>query len=852
MMRSGFSKPERFKNENNKQSQKYHDQTPQREENMPALHDLTPLSRTLIFRHVFASHSLPAIGFALALPCMQVQAQEFEFNIPTQSLIRAIQEFGMQANFQILYNPRDLEGLRSKELVGNYSPNQAIHQLLEGTGLHYDVQGSTISISIKLSSAIELSSTTVTGTSTTTTEGTGSYTTKSMNTATKLPLSIRETPQSITVVTRQQIEDQGLSTINDVAMKTPGLTMQKVGSERYNLYARSLPIDSIMYDGLPSTLDAAADAISPANLAMYDHIEIVRGANGLVQGSGNPSAAINLVRKRPTSKPQASVSLSAGSWDNYRSELDVSGPLLEDGKLRGRAVATYQDGNSFQDNLSKEHSLFYAIGEADITNSTVFTVSYSHQNENNNVAWGGGLPTAVDGSDLHLSRSTSYLTDWDYWDKETDALFMEIKHEFENGWSLRVSGNRTWSKLDYVGGYPGRLASNLNTLSYRVSGAVCDDTQSSYDGYVSGPFELFDRTHEFVFGYSYREDDYHSNGSGTTAVAIISDPGSFDSSSWIKPNVNINTYNDDREMNQEGVYASTRLSLTDKLKFIVGARLDWYDYEYIYNWQGDISYTEAKETRHPTRYAGLLYDLDQWHTLYTSYTDIFQPQSSRNASAQLLDPIKGENYEIGIKGEYFDGTLNTSLAVFQIDQINRAKEVDDPTTCSTYPSSTCYEATGKVRSRGIEVEVNGAVTPNWQLGAGYTFAEAKYKKDSDPTNEGKIFDTDIPRHQFKAFTLYNLPGKLNQWHIGGSFYYQSSVYNKGTTSGRNWKIQQDAYSVTDLVVKYKASEHLDVRFALNNLLDEKYYQSIGQNITSWPTTFYGAPRNFQVSGTYRF
>lgn len=806
-----------------------------------------------------AALGLLVAGSSMASPTLladtTAQQQNRHYSIAAGPLSAALTEFASQAGITLAIEPALVEGKQSSGLDADVSVEEGLNRLLRGSGLRATPQGGTAYTLYPApeGTQLELDEVTITGRRLgATTEGTGSYTTGSTSTATKMNLSIRETPQSISVITRQQIEDQGLVTVTDALVQSPGVSVQKTGAERYNFYARGFSLDSIMYDGLPTSLGASADVLTPANLAMYDRVEVVRGSTGLVLGSGNPSAAINLVRKRPTAEFQSSVTLSAGSWDNYRSELDVSGPLNANGTLRGRAVATYQDTDSFQDGVGNEHSLIYAIGEADLSESTVLSVGFTHQNENNNVAWGGGLPTAVDGSDLHLSRSTSFLADWEYWDKETDMLFVELKHQFDNNWILRAAMNKSWSKLDYLGGYPGRTSGDVSRLRYRVSGSdYYDDRQSSYDIYLSGPFELMGRTHEFVTGYSKRKYDYDTAGSGIYDVAGNVDPNSFDPDSWTRPDISI-AWIDKREMDQDGVYASARFSIADRLKLIIGSRLDWYDYEYFYDYLGSVTNTQAKETRHLTRYAGLLYDLDQWHTAYVSYTDIFQPQTNRDSGNQLIEPIEGKNYEIGIKGEYFNGALNASMAIFQIDQENRARTVDDPTTCASWPSSTCYEATGKVRSQGFEFELSGALTPNWQFTAGYTFAEAKYRKDSTADNEGELFDTDIPRHQFKLTTMYTLPGDLHRWRIGGNLYHQSSTYNEGTTAGQNWKIVQDGYNLVGLMAGYKASEQLDLRFAVNNLLDKKYYQTIGQNISSWPTTFYGAPRNLQLSATYRF
>lgn len=789
-------------------------------------------------------------GIALA------QGAALDLDLPAQPLDKALNALARQSGAQIVFVTDVAAGQHAPALHGQLTVEQALRQLLAGSGLTVQANGAnTFTVVRDKNGGTTLAPVTVTAAAdrSGTTEGTGSYTqTGPSSTATKLNLSMRETPQSVSVITRRQIEDQGLVTVTDALVNTPGVSMQKIGAERYNFYARGFGIESIMYDGLPTSLGSSADVVTPANLAMYDRVEVVRGSTGLVLGSGNPSAAINLTRKRPTAEFQSSVTLSAGSWNSYLSELDVAGPLNANGTLRGRAVATYQNSDSFQDGVGKEHGLIYVIGEADLSESTVLSAGFTHQNENNNVAWGGGLPTAVDGSDLHLSRSTSFLADWEYWDKKTDMLFVELKHQFDNDWTLRVAMNKSWSKLDYLGGYPGRTSGDVSRLRYRVSGSdYYEDRQSSYDIYLGGPFGFMGRIHEFVVGYSKRKYDYDTAGSGIYDIVGNVDPYSFDPGSWNKPNIST-AWTDKREMEQDGLYASARFSIADRVKLIAGSRLDWYDYEYLYNYLGSATNTQAKETRHLTRYAGLLYDLDPWHTVYASYTDIFQPQSSRDARNQLIEPIEGKNYQIGIKGEYFDGALNASMAIFQINQENRARTVDDPTTCVSWPSSVCYEATGKVRSQGFEFELSGALAPNWQFMAGYTFAEAKYRKDSNAANEGELFDTDIPRHQFKLTTMYTLPGELHRWRIGGDLYHQSSVYNEGTTAGQDWKIEQDGYSLVGLMIGYKASKHLDLRFAVNNLFDKRYYQTIGQNISSWPTTFYGAPRNFNMSLRYDF
>ncbi|OAH47912.1 hypothetical protein AYJ70_05880 [Pseudomonas monteilii] len=215
------------------------------------------------------------------------------------------------------------------------------------------------------------------------TEDTGAYTTGRMASATKLPMSLRATPQSVTVITRQRIEDQSLANLNEVVQNTPGLTLRRTGPERSSYYARGLSLDNIMYDGLPTSLDSSqvSQDLLSADMAMYDRVEVVRGATGLMQGAGNPSAAINLIRKLPTREFQASMEGSMGTWDRYRTEVDVGGALNDTGSVRGRMVTAHQTGNSYCDTLDNERSLFYGIMEADLNDNTTLSLSASRQQD---------------------------------------------------------------------------------------------------------------------------------------------------------------------------------------------------------------------------------------------------------------------------------------------------------------------------------------------------------------------------------------------------------------------------------------------------------------------------------------
>ena len=812
-----------------------------------------PLQRSVLALTLRSMLLAGATSVSLASVAAQAaEASSRHYELAAGPLEESLNSFAQVAGISLPFDPALVQGKRAQALRGDYAVQDGLERLLAGSGLTVTrtASGNYLLIARSQSAdALELGATTISGLGLgSTTEHSGSYTTGAMQTATKLPLSLRETPQSVTVITRQRMDDQGMRSLDDVVQATPGLRLSAARPANSEFFARGFPITNLMFDGLPTTYNA--DWVATADLAPYDRVEVVRGATGMMQGAGNPSAAINMVRKRPTQAFQASVTGSAGSWDNYRSELDVSGPLNDSASVRGRIVGAYNDKGSYQDYAGRERGVFYGISEFDLTDSTTLTVGASDQNDNNNINW-GGLPVNPDGSHMGFSRSKTFGYSWSHQDVENKTVFVELDQRFDNDWRLHLGASKNWSEFKMMGGVLER--NNDATYRQRIFNQNRDFDQSTYDVYATGPFTLLGREHELVVGASKRQ--LKTEATGGTVFVDVPDINRFNPGGLARPNVP-DIYSIDDKVDQEGLYLTTRWNLADPLKVILGARLDWYDATAIYDQINDQYYTSGKTkvVRNVTRYAGVIYDLDDNHSVYASYTDIFQPQTEKDGQGKGIEPITGENYEVGIKGEYFGGALNASASLFQIDQLNRAAEVADASLCKVIPvgSYGCYEAAGKVRSQGIEFEINGALTPNWQVGAGYTFAQAKYEKDADKAKEGRLFDTDLPRHMFKASTTYQLQGDLKQWRVGANLYSQSATFNKGSNVFGNYHVEQEAYALVGLMAGYQVNKHLDTQLNINNVFDKKYYQGIASNSTWSPYDVFGDPRNLIVTAKYSF
>ncbi len=781
--------------------------------------------------------ALSALTIALAFGfSASAFAAPVRLDLPAQPLATSLTQLGKASGMTVTFDPQQVAGKQAPNLSGNLEPAQALQHLLAGTGLTASVDGNSARVTQVSTGAIALDGVNINAdyglAGVATTEGTNSYTTGSMNTATKLPLSIRETPQSVSVVTRQRMDDQGMNDVNDVVKYAPGVTLRKFGQDRQQFLARGFSIDNLMYDGLPSSLGTfTQDTISEADLSIYDRVEVVRGATGLMTGAGNPSATLNLVRKRPTATPQVSITTSAGSWDRYRTEVDASNKLNDSGTVRGRMVAAYEDNGSFVDEREKQRQTFYGILESDLSDATTWTVGASKQRDDATSDW-GSLPSGPNGEDLHLPRSTFLSGDWAYWDRDNVTAFTDITHRFDNGWNAKLAAARIWAESDTFSNYllfGGPTGYTQGAGAYKTT-----DVQTNLDASVGGPFQLFGREHELSIGASRRQEKYDQKGGFWNAYSV--DPLSFKPSDAPKPSLEDRApYSNQYTATEESVYAVARFNPIDPLHIILGSRVTWYDFD-DRSLDGDY-----KITQEVTPYAGVIYDLNDTYSVYASYTEIFKPQTELDISRSPLDPMTGESFEIGVKGEYFDGGLNASIALFDMTQIDRAFELVDQTTCPTFDQNQkCYGAAGKVRSRGIDTEISGALTPNWQFSAAYTLLLSEYVKDAD--NEGKRFATDQPKHLFKAATSYNFEGDLKKWRVGADVLAQSETFNRVGES--NGHATQDAYSVVGLMAGYKFDEHWDGRVNFNNVFDTKYWQGIP---TGSGSGVYGDPRNVMFS-----
>ncbi|MDI2145275.1 MULTISPECIES: TonB-dependent siderophore receptor [unclassified Pseudomonas] len=704
--------------------------------------------------------------------------------------------------------------------------------------------------------ALELASTNVTAQSLgSTTEDTASYTTGAMSTATRLNLSIKETPQSVSVVTRQQMDDFKLGTLSEAMSQTTGVVVQHYDSDRVNYSSRGYSINNFQIDGMLNTFSRMK---SDSDTIIYDRIEVVRGATGLTTGAGDPSATINMVRKRPTAQLQALAGVSGGSYDDYYSYVDVGGPLAFDGRLRGRSVLAYRDSQSFRDHYALQREVGYGILEGDLTESTVLAVGYDYQDKQvQGSSWGTVPYWNADGGKAGLGRSTNMATSWSSWPIKDKTAFATLDQALAGGWHLKAAYTHRQSDTDgkvYYGG-TGFPADDRSGMAAYMSHMIGTQKMKTYDFNLSGPYALFGREHEMMFGYGEAErserSPYTIDGPVPPGYGRIRDWKYMGDIAKF-PDTVTGLTGSTSSTRQKAGYLATRLSFTDDLHAVLGSRYGSWKASKADNTYDDnrqVSAVDASRQQHNdmwTPYAGLLYDLTPEYTVYASYTDIFNPQDNRDGNRKFLEPVVGSNYEIGLKGSLLDERLNLATAVFWSKQDNVA-ELDDSVPPDPVTGEEFYKSGGKGNKvNGFEAEVSGEIHDGWNMTAGYTYTHA-LNGEKNRTN------TNQPLNMLRLSTAYRLPGAWSALTVGGAVNWQSDVYgnsNRPVGRGANGRvitertrISQGAYSVVKLMSRYEFDKHLSASLNVDNLFDKKYYDNVG----FYNGVFWGDPRTVTLS-----
>lgn len=652
--------------------------------------------------------------------------------------------------------------------------------------------------------------------------------------ATNLDLAIKDTPQSISEITSEQMEDFGMRSVNDALRLATGVQVDEWETNRTSYSARGFDILNTQIDGtgLPNNWGVSTGAMDSFG---YDKIEVIRGANGLLTGVGNAAGTINYVRKRPTNQRQGSFGLSYGSWGTTRAQADYSTPLTADRRWAGRVVAAREDGGSYLRDNHNTRTYLYGVVDGQVSDNGTLTLGYSYQRaKSNGIMWGALTFMNDDGTQREWPTGATTTQDWTYWNTTNQTAFAEYVHLLGENWTLKVSYNYRRStgdeKMFYAYDALGTgldPATGLGLYGYPWGGI---DKADAHLGTVmlNGHFDLFDRDQEAVFGASLARstsDGWEQNADPASPAWGALPPFPYSTHAIAEPAWGTPTLYSELDQRLKRAFGATRLALTDRLKAIVGVNYSQY------RRQGR-SYALGfdQTTRHTSPYGGLTFDFSDHLLGYVSYSDIYQPQDQVDANDRYLDASKGVNYEAGLKADWLDHRLLTTLAVFKADQEGLAT----PTGAFNEFGQTIY-APVDVESKGVELEATGKLGDNVDLVVGYTALEM------DGLNGSGTYPW-VPRRTANLLLSAHLPGyRAISLGIGGR--WQSGISN---TESSGFTVRQDSYTVLNGFLAWQFLPDATVRLNVRNLGDEKYINTLRYS------GYYGAPPSYTLSLDWRF
>lgn len=820
-------------------------------ESLCMLHPCPLPLRALAAAALACALSAHAQTTATTAPAAATSATVRSYDLPAQPLGNALARIAADSGQQISLDAELVRGRTAPAVRGSYTAEQAVRAALAGSGLEL-VRTGTGNWSLRTQATpapraageapslgeVRVSAEAVRSA---TTDHTGSYTARAV-TIGKSEQPLKDIPQSVSVVTRQLMDEQNVHSVYDALASTTGITLLQSPQGGKYIYSRGFTLSTLQYDGVNvQRLYGRANNYA-GSAAIYDRAEILRGSAGLLQGGGDPSGAVNLARKRPLKEGGVSVTAKAGSWDRYATQIDGSGALNAEGTLRGRAVLDVEDEHSFIDYANRRNTTLYGTLEYDLSAQTQVSLGASYESFKGR-PFISGLPRYSDGRDIGLPRSTYLGADWNRQDNSTQTVYADLSHQFNDRWRAKVSAIYVKEALDMKYASSQRAVAAATGLGATVANLTqADQTASGIDASLTGTFDALGRQHELVLGTSYNQSKVTSDYSSMSpAVAIdVFAPNPFRA----EPSNNAMRYaNTERTLGtsrQVGAYGALRLQVSDPLKLVLGGRVGTYktDFDTITTTAGKVtaSATHQGNTRFMP-FAGAIYALSPTWSAYASYADIFNPQWSLNAAGQNLKPIQGATYEIGLKGELFNGRANTSLALYRVDQKNRATE-DVASGPNCRDGYYCYTDAGRARSQGFDAEISGELLRGWNLFAGYTFNRNTYERDVN--NQGQDFNTYTPKHMLRTWTTYQLPGAWNAWTIGGGVDAQSTAYRKVGT----FRITTSGRAVWSSYVRYQINPQWQASLNFNNMFDKQYYTTAGNLVNS---SHYGDPRNVMLT-----
>jgi iron complex outermembrane recepter protein len=762
-----------------------------------------------------------------------------QYKIPAQSLNNALMKFAADSNLELIFSTDTVRSLNAKSLDGTMTPEQALGQLLQGSGYTYRfIDKHTVTLDKAPQSKADtptLKAMTVTGTAVKDVNDpyNTDYNRTNASTATKTDTPIMETPIAIQVVPRAVIQDQQSIQVGDAVKNVSGV----FSGQTFGGFAEQFMIRGFN-TAFSNYYDGFRFPASRLSLANIERVEVVKGAAANLYGRIEPGGMINMVTKRPQATPYYALEQQFGSYDLYRTTADATGAINKDGSLMYRLNFESLNKNSFRDFAFTDRVFVAPSLTWKISDRTQLDLDFMYSDEDTQEDYGVVASTVTHRPiNIPISR---YLGEPST-DKSNTKLYntgVTLSHAFTGDWKVKAKFN--YLKRDVVD--PSTGPGSFNDLTGMLSrsfyeGSTNDDV---YNGTVdvTGKFSTWGLKHKVLVGWDY----YNITTEGKTRSYAANSINVYNPVySPVDMSQPVNGYFN-QPIDWNGVYFQDQITIFDKLHILGGGRYDWISSSFGSNPTSAAGAVTAANTNelNNQRFSpkvGLVYQPWEWLSLYGNYVEsVGNLNGAVGRDGKVLPPQTGEQYEVGFKNAFFDNRLTSSVAFYQLTKLNLAVPI----------IGTLYsEAIGKSRSQGVEIDVSGRVTDGLSLIASYAYTEASILKAA--SNQGNQL-WNVPRNAGSLWAKYDFQQEaVRGLSVGAGAYFQ------GQKQGNNANTYQlPGWGRLDALVKYKLPEakaKTTLQFNIENLLDHQYYAaSNGGNTFINP----GQPRTFMGSVKVEF
>ncbi len=796
-------------------------------------------------------------------------ASPVAFAIPSQPLASALTAFGAAARLQVLY-PADLaRGLTAPAVSGTMTPEDALRRLLAGSGLIYRFTNADTVTLVKpvsggaLDGAMPLDPVTVQGNQERAWGPARGYVAQRSATGTKTDTPLIETPQSISVVTRQQIEAQGAQTLNQALRYTSAVIPETRGATATRLDQMTVRgFSPAQYlDGL--RLPGSRDALPQVDMFRLERIEVLKGPSSVLYGQAPPGGIVAMVSKQPTAARFNEITLQGGTYEDFRGTLDLSGPIDAEGKYRYRLLGSVRDADG-QVKHTRERRIFVSPSFAWRPDENTTLTIFGHYQRDPHAGSYGSVPAWGSALRNPLGRIPTNFYDgearFEKSDREQASIGYAFEHRFDNTWTVWQNFRYIHSNGHYRSLYnASRLNADMRTLWLSAITTKVDIDAVALDNQAQARFTTGPLSHTLLFGLDYRWQGTDTLSGSAANVARID----LFTPSYGKPIATPAFTSDQWQTDRQiGLYLQDQIKF-DRWVLLLGGRYDWIKTRSRTKTiaTGATSRSGLDDSAFSGR-AGLVYLFDSGFAPYVSYTQSFEPQSGFGFGGKPFDPTRGRQYEVGLK--YQPPGINSFITLSMFDLVRTNVLTTDPDPTHICGTGRCQMTAGEVRSRGVEIEGKASLADGLNVTASYAYLDNKTTKSNSTTLidttivgvptvtvplKGKV-PTGIPRHTASLWVDYTVQdGRFAGWGLGGGMRYV----------GTSWGDSANTFKVSDYVL-FDASVSYDfgqlgprlqgLKATLNvtNLFDKKYVGSC----LSYAWCWYGYRRTAIASLRYQW